>query len=137
MKSYSVETGDSIIQDLTVSFKEERTSFVLERWEYDNLERISLVFTGDVLQDFEYFSDFNCISDIEETADAAEFLPYWQAYLEKWRKYLPRKLEKIAQDAPWRYFFISTSGGLDGFIVCKDFQLITDIVPESNYPSTP
>ncbi|TVT42736.1 hypothetical protein FNT36_01180 [Hymenobacter setariae] len=128
MKSYSVETGDGIIQDFSISFKEQKTSFVLERWEYNNLERITLIFTGVVLQDFEYFSDFNCISDIGETSDAVEFQPYWQAYLDKWQKHVKRHLAEIAQGASWRYFFISTSGGLDGFVICKDFELTTAIV---------
>jgi hypothetical protein len=136
MKSYSVETGDGIIQDFSISFKEQQTSFVLERWEYDNLERITLLFTGVVLQDFEYFSGFNCISDIGETSDATEFQPYWQVYLAKWQKHVTRQLAKIAQGGPWRYFFISTSGGLDGFIICKDFQLTTAIVPEGDEPIT-
>lgn len=96
MKSYSVETGDGIMQDFLVSFKEKKTSFVLERWEGDNLERISLVFTGVVLQDFEYFSDFNCISDIGETADEAAFRPYWQTYLNNYRKHVVRQLAEIA-----------------------------------------
>ncbi len=132
MKSYSVETGDGIIQDLAISFKERKTSFVVERWENDNLELLTLVFTGVVLQEFDYFHDFNCISDIGETSDAVEFEPYWQAYLNKWRKHVTRQLAEIAQAAPWRYFFISTSGGLDGFIICKDFQLTTAIASEGD-----
>jgi hypothetical protein len=36
MKSYSVETGGGIIQDFSIAFKEQQTSFLLERWEYAN-----------------------------------------------------------------------------------------------------
>jgi hypothetical protein len=125
MSSRSEQVGDGIVQRFEVNFKTKQTSILLERWfDGPEPEQVIVRFTGVELQDFKDFNTFNLFSDITEAANPQEFWRWYSEWLERNKNYQSAGvLENIAADTSLRYFSIEASGGLDGFVICKDLLI--------------
>lgn len=127
MKSYSEQVGDGRVEQLLIDFKAKKTTIVLGRWtDADVAEKIVIEFTGVELQNFKEFNTFNLFHSIDEASDSAEFWQWNEEWLRLNRNYTAvGVLEAIEADHLLRYFAIEAGCGFDGFVICKDFVIVS------------
>ncbi|WP_046242826.1 hypothetical protein [Hymenobacter terrenus] len=119
---------DGIVQHLMVDIETQQTLLKLKQWnlpDNDHYTISELTFNGVVWQDFKHFSNFNCLSDIEVGDSFEEFAKYKNDYLIKMSGYFSvGTLESIKADASLSYYYLNSSSGLDGFIICRRLSIV-------------
>jgi hypothetical protein len=109
-----------------VDIEAKYTQLVFKQWNWPNdaFYTISaLTFNGVAWQHLHDFAEFNCLFNIEVADSFAEFAEYEKEYLFKMKNYFSvGKLESIQADVSLRYYWLNSSYGLDGFIICKSLS---------------
>ncbi|MGY3087586.1 hypothetical protein ACVWYF_000612 [Hymenobacter sp. UYAg731] len=119
---------DGILQRLTVDIEAKQTLLKLKQWNLpddDHYIISELTFDEVEWQDFEGFNSFNCLSDIEVGDSFEDFARYKKEYLARMHNYFSvGTLESIKADNSLKYYYLNSTSGLDGFIICKKLLII-------------
>ena len=118
---------DGILQRLVVDIEAKQTLLKLKQWNLpddDHYIVSELTFDEVAWQDFEGFNSFNCLSDIEVGDSFEDFSRYKKEYLAKMKNYFSvGTLESIKADNSLQYYYLNSTSGLDGFIICKRLSI--------------
>lgn len=119
---------DGILRRLIVDSEAEQIQLVLKQWndtDDDNFTNSELTFDGVAWQYFKDLEHFNCLFDIQVVDNFQEFAEYEKEYLAKMKNYFPTgKLESIKADPTFKYYYLNSSHGLSGFIICKSLSIV-------------
>jgi hypothetical protein len=111
---------DGIIQNISIDFENKETSILLKQWYGDDHELTQLKFKKVQWQNFNDFSDFNILWGMDYTDSYEEFEDRENEYMERMRNYFPSgKIEDIKSNNNLKYYFLQSSSGLDGFVICE------------------
>ena len=127
MESIGNHFGDSRIKEIFIDLETKKTELLLEKWTGENnliCETYSIKFIDVKLQHFDMINDSNIIFDIEESKDFNDLKYNWEEYLNRIKNYLPSSLKNIENDKTNKYYLISTSFGLEAFVVCKAIEIL-------------
>ncbi|WP_419699881.1 hypothetical protein [Mucilaginibacter sp. NFX135] len=132
IKSIPENFHDSIIQDICIGFRKKITALTLENYLLENdrpngltIKR-KLSFYGVVLQEFSSFQQDNIVFDITESESFDDFSVEQKLYLERMRNYFnPGFLDSIRIDQDLKYYFIHTSTGVEGFVISREYEVVS------------
>lgn len=118
---------DGVIQTLSVDFEKKQVTLVLRQGSglNDGSSLITkLEFNGVEWQDFRDISSFNLIRGIEFTDNYLDYCAREQAYIEKKKNYFPKgTMENISARSDLKYYFLCSSWGMEGHIICSDLKV--------------
>ncbi|MEJ8801919.1 hypothetical protein [Pontibacter sp. H249] len=119
---YTDVLGDLFIHEMNIDFISKSTTLAFGYHPESHQGKThELKFTGVVWQEFRNFNCYNVLFDIEVTEDFAEFRSREKDYLKSMKGYFPIDiLNEIEKDKSLHYFFIGTSVGVEGFVICKE-----------------
>ncbi len=125
---YSELVGDKFVHHLQVDFINRQTILILGGHPQDEMTgRYTLTFNEVVLQDLHGMQPHNLLWGIAMSDEYSFFHEQEKDYLEKMKNYfVPGFLEQIQLDISLRYYFISSTTGLSGFIICRHATLVKE-----------
>jgi hypothetical protein len=125
--------GDCFVHLLQVDFIKKEIKMVLGgNPRYEIGEQHELIFSGVVWQEFNEFDNDNIFLGMEVSDSFEEFLHEQDGYMKRMKNYFPSgTLEAIEKDKSLKYFFITPTTGMGGFIICHQAVLTTKQVRHS------
>lgn len=123
MEGLESNLGDGFIQKLVIDFKSKTTEIIIEKWYGENNSiphNYSVKFTDVILQEFEKFDQSNILYSIDEVDNFNDLEIYWKDYITKMNNYLTGGLLEQSKNNPSnKYYNITSSQGVEGFVICK------------------